>query len=128
MKIPKRHQTIMPYVMVKGAQKFYDFTTAVFNAEETIRKFREDGKTVMHSEIRINGGTIMFCEATEEWKEQTANLFIYVEDADATFQKAVDAGAEVIMPLMDQDYGRTCGVKDTVGNTWWITSTKGVQN
>lgn len=114
----------MPYLMVNGASKFHGFMKTVFNAEETMLRLREDGETVMHSEILINGSTIMFCEANEDWKVQTANLFIYVEDADGTFQKALDAGSEVVMPLSDQDYGRTCGVKDPYGNTWWVTSTK----
>ena len=123
MKIPSGHQSIMPYLILNGAAKFQDFTKKVFNAEVTMEKLREDGKTIMHSEIQIDGQTIMFGENTPEWKEQTANLFIYVEDADKTFQKALDAGAEVLMPLRNEDYGRTCGVKDPVGNTWWITST-----
>lgn len=124
MKIPKGHQTIMPYLMLNGASKFQDFTKAVFGSKETLLRLREDGETIMHSEIQINGETIMFSEATNDWKEQTANLFIYVNDADETFKKAVEAGAEIIMPLRTEDYGRTCGVKDPVGNTWWITSTK----
>lgn len=114
----------MPYLMLNGASKFHDFTETVFNSEQTMLRLRDDGETVMHSEISINGSTIMYCETTEDWKEQTANLFVYVEDADVTFQKALKAGGEVIMPLRTEDYGRTCGVKDPVGNTWWITSTK----
>ncbi len=122
MKIPKGHQTIMPYLMLKDASRFHQFASDVFNAKETICRLREDGERIMHTEIEIYGHTIMFCYTTEDWEEQTANLFIYVEDADTTFSKALKAGAEVIMPLRDQDYGRTCGVKDPFGNTWWITS------
>ncbi len=76
----------------------------------------------MHAEVRINNSTIMFCDATDDYKIQTANLFVYVPDADEAYQKAVQAGAETIMPLSDQDYGRTCGVTDPTGNVWWITS------
>lgn len=122
MKIPKDHQTVMPYLMLNGASRFSDFAKSVFNAEEVMIRFREDGETIMHSEIKINGSTIMYSEASEDWKKQTANLFIYVEDADTTFQKAIDAGAEVILPLRTEDYGRTCGIKDPFGNIWWITS------
>ncbi|WP_308992469.1 VOC family protein [Mariniflexile litorale] len=123
MKLPNEHQAVMPYLMLNKANEFYAFTRTVFNAEETLRKLRDDEKTIMHSEIQINGNTIMYCDATDEWKPQTANLFIYVEDADITFKKAQDAGAEIVMPLNNQDYGRTCGVKDPFGNTWWITAT-----
>jgi uncharacterized glyoxalase superfamily protein PhnB len=124
MKIPNEHQALMPYLMLNNASQFYAFTKAVFNAKEILRKLKDDGKTIMHSEIQIKGSTIMYSECNDDWKEQTANLFIYVEDADVTFKKAIDAGSEVIMPLSNQDYGRTCGVKDPFGNTWWITSMK----
>jgi PhnB protein len=124
MSIPTTHQTIMPYLMINGALKFIDFTKNVFDAQLTtnMHKIREDGKTVIHSEITIGGSTIMFTDATEEWKPQTANLFVYVPNADETYKKALDQGAVTLMRLSNQDYGRTCGVTDPFGNVWWITS------
>lgn len=126
MKLPKGHQSIMPYLMLKGAMKFIEFTRTVFDAElrTDMHKLREDQTTVMHSEIVIGGSTIMFTDATEEWPVQTANLFIYVDNVDERFKKAVDSGAMVVMELSDQSYGRTCGVQDPFGNVWWITSVK----
>jgi uncharacterized glyoxalase superfamily protein PhnB len=124
MNLPKGHQVIMPYLMVKGALKFIDFVKTVFNAELTtsMHKLREDTKTVLHSEVTIGGSTIMFTDATEQWREQTANLFVYVDNADETYKKAIASGAITVMELSDQDYGRTCGVTDPFGNVWWITS------
>ncbi|MBE9460342.1 VOC family protein [Dyadobacter subterraneus] len=124
IKIPNGHQTIMPYLMLESAEKFIDFTTKVFSAEVTFKKMRDDTDVVMHSEIRINGSTIMFCDSTEKWKTETANLFIYVEDADESYQKALSEGATTIMEPADQDYGRSCGVTDPSGNVWWVTSVK----
>lgn len=126
MNVPQGHQAVMPYLMLNGALKFIDFTKNVFDAAlvSNMHKVRQNGVTVMHSEISIGGSTIMFTDATEQWPIQTANLFVYVEDADITFQKALDAGATVLMPLNDQDYGRTCGITDPFGNVWWITSIK----
>lgn len=124
MNIPQGHQVVMPYLMLHGALRFIDFTKKVFDAvlTESMHKVRDDGAGVIHSEITIGGSTIMFTDATQEWKEQTANLFIYVDNADTTYQKALDAGATSVMGLSDQDYGRTCGVQDPFGNVWWITS------
>jgi PhnB protein len=124
MKIPNGHQTIMPYLILAGAEKFIEFTRKVFNANETFKRMREDGKTIMHSEIQIGNSTIMFADTTEQIKEQVAGLFIYVENADETYKKAIDAGATTVMELSNQDYGRTCGVNDPFGNTWWITTVK----
>jgi uncharacterized glyoxalase superfamily protein PhnB len=124
MKVPDSHQTIMPYLILTGAEKFIEFTRKVFNANETFKTMREDGKTIMHSEIKIGNSTIMFADTTEKIKQQPAGLFIYVENADETYKKAIDEGAATVMELSDQDYGRTCGVADPFGNTWWITAVK----
>lgn len=126
MNLPNGHQVIMPYLMLDGALKFIDFTKAVFDAEVTLNmhKMSPDYEKVMHSEIRIGGSTIMFTDASDNWPVQTANLFVYVDNADDTYRKALESGASNIMELSDQNYGRTCGVKDPFGNTWWITSIK----
>ncbi|MCC9070427.1 VOC family protein [Flavobacterium sp. F-65] len=123
MEIPTTHQTVMPYLILNGALQFIDFTKNVFNAEITnMHSLREDG-TVIHSEITIDGSTIMFTDASKDWKPQTANLFVYVDSADETYKKALEHGAISLMGLSNQDYGRTCGVTDPFGNVWWITST-----
>ena len=122
MKIPNGHQAIMPYLMLESADKFIDFTTKVFDAKVTFKKFRDDTDVIMHSELQINGSTIMFCDSTDKWKTETANLFIYVDNADETYKKALSEGATTVMEPADQDYGRGCGVTDPGGNVWWITS------
>jgi len=121
MKIPNGHQAIMPYLMLESAEKFIGFTTKVFDAKVTFKKFRDDTDVIMHSELQINGSTIMFCDSTDKWKTETAN-FIYVDNADETYKKALSEGATTIMEPADQDYGRSCGVTDPGGNVWWITS------
>ena len=121
MKLPVGHQTIMPYLIVNGALKFIEFTKNVFNAKSNTQALREDG-TVMHAEVIIDGSTIMVTDESKDWAKQTANLFVYVPNADESFKKATEAGATVLMELSNQDYGRTCGVTDPFGNVWWITS------
>jgi len=125
MKIPKDHQPLMPYLILKNAHSFIDFTKHVFNAEEVFKSYRDnDNQIIMHAEVRINGCNIMFADVTEFYEVANANLFVYVENADETFQKAIENGATVINELADQDYGRSCGVQDPFGNVWWITSMK----
>jgi len=109
-------------LILQGAEKFIDFTKTVFGATETNTKsFREDG-TIMHAEVTLNGSTIMITDETTDWAKQTSNLFVYVQNADDTYKKALENGAVSLMELSDQDYGRTCGVTDLFGNVWWITS------
>jgi len=122
MKIPEGHQSIMPYLIVNGAVKFIEFVKQVFDAELTHIVYFDDGKTVMHAQVKINGCTIMLCDASEKWKQQTANLFIYVENADETYRKSLECGAVSLMGLSNQEYGRTCGITDPFDNVWWITT------
>ena len=126
MNIPNGHQVVMPYLMLNGALKFIDFVKIVFDGKlnNNMHKLREDGISVMHSEISIGSSTLMITDATEQWPAQTANLFVYVNDADETYKRAIDKGATTVMELSNQDYGRTCGVTDPFGNVWWITSVR----
>ena len=126
MKIPPNNQAVMPYLILKDVKRFLDFTAQVFHSQILTLHYRDEQKNIIaHAEIDINGSTIMCAEAVEPWLPQPAGLFIYVEDADATFQHAVELGAEIVMELSDQSYGRTCGIKDVGGNIWWITSVRG---
>ena len=124
MNLPSGHQTIMPYLILKGASRFIDFCKKVFDAKDSNQQVLRDDGTVMHAEIIVNGSTVMVTDETKDWSQQNANLFVYVPDADDTYQKALDNGATSLMELSDQDYGRTCGVTDPFGNIWWITSVK----
>lgn len=120
MKIPEGHQAVMPYLMLENAAGFIDFIKDVFDARITHQTMRDD--LVGHCEADLGGSTIMFSNSRDEWKPATANMFIYVDDADARYEKALAHGAETIMPPADQEYGRSCGVSDPFGNVWWITS------
>ncbi len=122
--IPANYHTVMPYLIVENATKFLSFTEKVFDAREIYKAMR-DQDTIMHAEIRIGDSTIMFADATDRYKPQPAGLFIYVDNADKRFKKAIQAGAKVINEVADQPYGRSGGVADPFGNTWWVTSSKG---
>ncbi|KQS33320.1 glyoxalase/bleomycin resistance/extradiol dioxygenase family protein [Dyadobacter sp. Leaf189] len=123
VKIPNGHQAVMPYLMLDKAVRFQDFVTQVLDGEVVSTHFQEDEPTLIkHAEVRIGESTIMFCDSRGEWPAQPANLFVYVENADETYAKALESGATSMMEPADQDYGRSCGVTDPCGNVWWITS------
>jgi PhnB protein len=122
-KIPANYQTVMPYLIIKEAMKFISFTENVFGAIEKYKVMR-DQNTIMHAEIMIGECTIMFADATDKYQSQTAGLFIYVDNVDERYKRAVEAGSTIISEISDQPYGRSGGVTDPFGNTWWITSAK----
>jgi PhnB protein len=121
VKVPQGYQQVMPYLIIKDANKFLNFMKAVFEAEEKYKHMRDEN-TIMHGEVQVGNSVIMFADSTSDYSPQTAGLFIYVDNADRVYQKALEEGATRITDVSDQPYGRSGGVKDPFGNTWWITS------
>lgn len=121
--IPEGYQKVMPYLIIKNATVFFNFMQTVFGAAERMKIMRDDSH-IMHGEIQVGESTIMYADSTEEFKTQTAGLFVYVNDADETYNKALEEGATVVTAMSNQDYGRSGGVADPFGNVWWITSIK----
>jgi PhnB protein len=117
---PSYYNTVMPYLVLENADAFLEFTQTVFNAELKMKTGDEEG--IRHAEVMIGDSTIMFGQSSGPWRPQPAGLYINVGSADDMYKKALDAGASTVMELSDQEYGRTCGVLDPCGNTWWITS------
>ena len=120
-KIPEDYQTVTPYLIIKNAASFIQFMQTVFNAE-IINRHMRDENIIMHAELKTGNSMIMFADSTEQYPPVNAHLFIYVEDADISYKKAIENGATVVTELSNQSYGRSGGVKDIFGNTWWITS------
>jgi PhnB protein len=121
-KIPEGYQTVMPYLILKNAAAFIEFTQKIFNAQ-LLNKHMRDETTIMHAEVKIGGDSvIMFADSTEQYQPQVSNFFVYVDNADETFELALQNGAVAVSKMSDQSYGRTGGVKDVCGNIWWITT------
>ncbi len=118
--IPKGYHTVTPYLVANGAGKLIEFMKDVFGAEET---FRMGGDTIMHAEVRLGDSVIMLGDANEEHPPRPATIHLYMPDADATYRKALAAGARSIRQPADQFYGdRSAGVEDAFGNQWWIAT------
>ncbi len=122
---PEGFNRVIPYLILENGAAFLDFAETVLGAEKAEIHYKEDGKTLMHGELRLDDSYIMVGEATDQWKVANAGMFIYVANTDETYQKALDNGATSVMPISNQPYGRTCGVTDPWGNTWWITQQLG---
>ena len=118
MQIPPQYNRLMPYLIVPGAYSFIDFMKVVFGATEQLIVPRSEG-VIMHGELRIGDGVIMFADTTEEIGARPAGMFIYVENVNETYARALAARAISAMEPVKMDYGYTCGFKDVFGNDWW---------
>ena len=120
--IPEGAQRVTPYLVVDGAADCLDFMRDVFGAEERFRMDAPDGK-LGHAETTIGDSLIMLGDAGGEHPPQPAMLHVYVEDCDATFQKALAAGATALREPADQFYGdRSAQVRDRWGNQWSLAT------
>lgn len=122
MDIPSEYNRVMPYLVLENAESFAGFLEKVFDATLQKKTNRENSDTIMHAECKIGDITIMYCHSASAFPAQPGSFFIYVDNADESYALALKEGAVSVMGLSDQSYGRTCGVKDPCGNTWWITS------
>jgi uncharacterized glyoxalase superfamily protein PhnB len=120
---PRGYSTVAPYLIARGAQGVIDFATAAFGAQP-LRRFEMPDGSILHAEIQIGDSVVMIGESGKDWPPVPAHLHVYVEDADATYDRAVRAGgASVQAPeRKGDDPDRRGGVKDPAGNTWWIAT------
>ena len=126
--IPKGYHTITPYIVVQDAPALIDFARQVFGAEETFRTV--GGAGGIHAEVRIGDSMLMIGGGGPElsWRgeSQPTALHIYVQDTDAAYERALQAGAVSLGAPQDQPYGERGGsVKDQFGNHWYIATWKG---
>ena len=123
MYIPEGYGTVFPYLMVEDMTRFVDFAKTVFNAKELGRTVLPNGR-VANCRLRIGTTSFMVSQADSEgFKPMPAMHYIYVENTDATFAKALAHGARKIMDPADMPYDdRQGGVIDPSGNYWWIST------
>jgi PhnB protein len=130
--IPQGFHTVTPALVVRDAAKAIDFYKKALGAQERMRMASPDGK-ILHAELQI-GDSIIFLsdempqspvKSPQTVGASTAVLNLYVEDVDSAFQRAVDAGGKVGMPLADQFWGDRYGsIVDPFGHAWGIGTHK----
>jgi uncharacterized glyoxalase superfamily protein PhnB len=119
LKIPPQYLPVMPYLIVRDARALLKFAKSVFNAKDQYMAESEDG-TVQHGEMRIGEAVIMFGEATRQWPEKTAAMFLYVDDVDSIHARALKMEATELEAPAQKEYGYTSGFEDRFGNLWFI--------
>ena len=122
---PEGYTTVSPYLIVHGAAATIEFLQRVFDATELRRYPNAEGR-VMHAEVRIGDSVVMVADAAPQWPALPAHVHVYVPDVDATYRRALQAGAEPVQePVRKQDEDKRGGVKDAGGTTWWIATRVG---
>ena len=127
--IPEGHGRVTPSIVVAGAAKAIEWYRQALGAEE-VSRFEGPGGRIMHAEIKIGDSYIMMGDEMPEYGARGPGLlggtpvsfFLYGPDVDKAWQRAVDAGAQVVMPLADQFWGDRSGcIADPFGHQWWLS-------
>jgi PhnB protein len=121
--IPEGYHSVTPYLAVEGTDKLFEFVKTAFDAADVHECMRRPDGTIQHAEVKIGDSIVMLAEASGPWKPRPSTLYLYVTDVDATYQRALAAGAMSLMEPATQFYGdRSGGVQDPAGNFWWIAT------
>jgi PhnB protein len=130
--VPDGYHTVTPYLIVNGAAAAIDFYKKAFGAEELVRMPTPAGK-VGHAELQVGDSRVMLADEFPEMGAKgpgsfggsPVHLLLYVNDCDAMFHRAVEAGGKVKRPLKDQFYGdRSGSIEDPFGHDWTIATHK----
>ena len=127
--VPEGYSTLMPYLAVDDASAAIDFYQRAFGAKERGRQAA--GDSIMHAELEIGDSVLMLSDpfpqaSTKTPKElggTSVNIMTYVEDTDAVYKQAIDAGATSLMEPDDMFWGdRLSSVQDPFGHSWTIAT------
>jgi uncharacterized glyoxalase superfamily protein PhnB len=115
---PTNYPSVSPYLICTDAEALVRFITEAFDGILLQRRDRPDG-SFMHAEVRIADSVVMVGGGRTEEQSTSSHVHVYVPDAEATFKRAVIAGADIVQKPERKEYLRG-GVKDPSGTTWWI--------
>lgn len=120
MYIPPGFGTVAPYIFADDAERLVRFLIEGLGGEETCRTMR--GDSIANCQVAIGTTTLMVSEASGRFQPSYSSFYLYVENADASIKRALNAGASLVMPVADMPYDdRQGGVSDPSGNLWWIS-------
>jgi uncharacterized glyoxalase superfamily protein PhnB len=113
-------ETVQTWLVSRDTRRLFDFISTVFDGNELACIPTKDGG-VGHAEIRVGESTLLAFDAQPDWPDTFSMLRIFVDDVEAAFERAVDAGGKVVTPLSDSAWGDRGGrVRDPLGNIWWV--------
>jgi PhnB protein len=128
--IPDGYHAVTPYLIVEGAARALAFYKEVFGATEQMRMAGPSGR-VAHAEMRIGDSVVMLADEVPDmgyrgpkgYGGSAVSLMVYVDDVDATFRRAIAAGAIERRAVQNQFYGDRSGtLEDPFGHTWTVST------
>lgn len=129
--IPEGFTTVTPYLVFKDCRKAIEFYKQAFGAQELFAMPGPEGKGIMHAELKIGNSIIMLgdeqpdmsCRSAETLGGSPVTFYLYVDNVDQAFRRALEAGAKSLMAVEDMFWGdRTGNVEDSFGHHWTLAT------
>jgi len=120
--VPNGYATVTPFIVSRDSARVIAFMAAAFDAKEKegSRAFNLDG-SISHVEIEVGDSVVMLFDAGKDWPETPAFVRVFVEDGDAAYRRALEAGGHSVTTMTELSFGDRVGrVADPCGNVWWI--------
>jgi uncharacterized glyoxalase superfamily protein PhnB len=122
---PEGYTSVAPYLIVEDARRTIAFLEDAFDATR-LRMVEGDDGRLRHGEVRIDDTVVMLADALPGWPPTDSYVHVYGPDVDATYRRALEAGAASVQePMQKDDEDKRGGVKDPGGITWWIATRVG---
>ncbi|MGH2500066.1 MAG: VOC family protein [Candidatus Limnocylindria bacterium] len=120
--VPAGYHTVTPYLLVRGAERLIRFLQEAFGAEEIERVPGPSGR-ISHAEVKIGDSVVMMGEPSDPATVTSTMLYLYLEDVDKVYARALRAGGTSVQEPKNEFYGdRTAAVEDHAGNKWYIAT------
>jgi PhnB protein len=119
--IPEGYHTVTPFLIVNNASMLIEFIKRAFDGEVT--SVMKESEKVMHATVKIGDSIIMLSDASEKFAPMPSMLYLYVDDVDAVYEKALKAKGISLREPINEFYGdRSAGIKDAWDNQWWMAT------
>jgi uncharacterized glyoxalase superfamily protein PhnB len=120
--IPEGYHSVTPYLTVPDVAKQLDYVQRAFGASVTEAAPDASG-TIRHADVVIGDSHVMFGAASDQWPARPGTLYLYIENVDEWYRRAMEAGGTSLREPTDEFYGdRSAGVTDPQGNQWWMAT------
>ena len=120
--IPEGYHSVTPYITVPDVAKAIEFVQRAFGAKQ-VEAAPDAGGTIRHADVLIGDSHVMFGQASEQWPSRPGTLYLYSENVDELYRRAMEAGGTSLREPTNEFYGdRSAGVADSQGNQWWMAT------
>ncbi len=118
---PNGFSTVNPYLFAEYPEELIDFLVRAFGAKEINRSSMPNGE-IANSIIKIGDSCFMISQARDQFLGMRTSFYLFVDDVDLIYNRAIENGAKSELKPMDMDYeDRQGGIVDPAGNYWWIS-------